>query len=67
MKELDKKLVAAKEIGAEEKNEISNLNENVEGNDSKIHRYFHNFHHFHDNLIKLSVLNSMYFELFEWC
>lgn len=34
MKELDKKLVAAKELGAEEKNEISNLNENVEGNDS---------------------------------
>ena len=39
MKELDKKLVAAKELGAEEKNEISNLNENVEGNDSKIHSF----------------------------
>ena len=46
MKELDKKLVAAKELGAEEKNEISNLNENVEGNDSKIHPLFQNSHDF---------------------
>ena len=58
MKELDKKLVAAKELGAEEKNEISNLNENVEGNDSKIHRYFHNFHHLeqYDKIVRLNVL-----------
>ena len=59
MKELDKKLVAAKELGAEEKNEISNLNENVEGNDSKIHRYFHNFHNSveqYDKIVRLNVL-----------
>ena len=58
MKELDKKLVAAKELGAEEKNEISNLNENVEGNDSKIHRYFHNFHDIeqYDEIVRLNVL-----------
>ena len=58
MKELDKKLVAAKELGAEEKNEISNLNENVEGNDSKIHRYFHNFYDIeqYDKIVRLNVL-----------
>ena len=40
MQELDKKLATAKELGAEEKNEISNLNENVEGNDSTIQYHF---------------------------
>ena len=44
MQELDKKLATAKELGAEEKNEISNLNENVEGNDSTIQYHFENFH-----------------------
>lgn len=62
MKELDKKLVAAKELGAEEKNEISNLNENVEGNDSNIHfLLFRNTY-----LMKLRDFTT-YYELSEWC